>query len=234
MQLTSQQRRTGGIRDHRLRRVLARSFVTNYRLADVVLVAETNEAFGQLSGSATRRIVWHEYHLVGDERYVRLVEISNGHIYKLSARRASQQRPQRLPGDQFSQRCEPRPDGQPVFVRVDTVHSGDGNGEKGAYVIDMVDEVMQIQGLTPIPECVDQPSLFGGRPWRRDRGASRSVGAQPTARQPYLAERLLRGQLSYRRRDPRSGAREADPRAEEPPAPTARRHPRRRRDRSHS
>lgn len=234
MQLTSQEHRTGGSRDHRSRRAPARSFATNYTLADVVLVAETNEAFGQLSGSATKRVFWREYDLGGDERYVRLVEISNGHIYNLRARRASQQGPQYLPGDQIGQRCKPRPDGQPVFVRVDTVHSGDGNRKKGAYVIDMVDEVTQVQGLTPIPECLDQPSLSGGHPWRRDRGASRSRGAQLKARQPYLAERLLRGQLSCRRPDPRSGARKADPRAEEPPGPTARRHPRHRRDRSHS
>ena len=76
------------------------------------------------------------------------------------------------------------------------------------------------------------PSGGGGA---RDRGRfPGSFGAQPTARPPYPAERLLRGQLSYRRPGPRPGEREVDPEAEEPPAPTTRRHRRRLGVRSHS
>ncbi|MDE2882492.1 MAG: hypothetical protein OXP70_11595 [Acidobacteriota bacterium] len=36
----------------------ARPFATVYTTADVLLLAEVDEAFGQLSGPATKRILW--------------------------------------------------------------------------------------------------------------------------------------------------------------------------------
>ena len=93
--LIAQQLRTGHIRDHRLRPP-ARPFATVYTTADAVLLAEVDEAFGQLSGPATKRILWRLYHVFGDERFKRLAGISNGHIYNLRGRRATG-----VPGPRF-------------------------------------------------------------------------------------------------------------------------------------
>ena len=41
-------------------------------------------------------------------------------------------------------------------MRVDTVHSGDRDGEKGAYVINMVDEVTQYQQLASVRRITEQ------------------------------------------------------------------------------
>ena len=167
--LIGQQRRTGHIRDHR-RRPPARSFATVYTTADALLLAEVDEAFGQLSGPATKRILWRMYHVFGDKRFERLAGISNGHIYNLRARRTYRTarttfRTTRSAPSPIGQRRRPRPEGRPGFVRVDTVHSGDRDGEKGIYIINMVDEVTQFQqlaavlrvtehrALTPAPSC---------------------------------------------------------------------------------
>ena len=48
-----------------------------------------------------------------------------------------------------------RPQGRPGFVRVDTVHSGDRDGEKGVFVINMVDEVTQFQQLAAVPRITE-------------------------------------------------------------------------------
>lgn len=48
-------------------------------------------------------------------------------------------------------RAKPRPNGKPGYLRVDTVHSGDVNGEKGAYHINIVDEVTQWEMLAIVP-----------------------------------------------------------------------------------
>jgi transposase InsO family protein len=40
-------------------------------------------------------------------------------------------------------RTKPRPNGQPGFLRVDSVHGGDKNGKKGMYYVNFVDEVLQ-------------------------------------------------------------------------------------------
>jgi transposase InsO family protein len=51
----------------------------------------------------------------------------------------------------IGERRKPRPDGKPGFLRVDTVHQGDLNGEKGVYHINFVDEVTQFE----IVGCVE-------------------------------------------------------------------------------
>ena len=174
--LIAQQRRTGRIRDHRMRPP-ARPFATVYTTADAVLLAEVDEAFGQLSGPATKRILWRQYHVFGDERFKRLVGISNGHIYNLRGRRAYRSarttfRATRGAISSIGKRRRPRPEGRPGFVRVDTVHSGDRDGEKGAYVINMVDEVTQFQQLAAVPRITEHfmvpvlAALVGAFPFR--------------------------------------------------------------------
>ena len=51
--LIAQHRRTGGIRDHR-RKPPAKPFPRRYTAYDAALLAEVDEAFGQLSGPATK------------------------------------------------------------------------------------------------------------------------------------------------------------------------------------
>ena len=204
--LIAQQRRTGRIRDHRLRPP-ARPFATVYTTADAVLLAEVDEAFGQPSGPAIKRILWRQYHVFGDERFERLARISNGrcnvdpllalpdllapvvalaarrrrqgrgHIYNLRGRRAYRSarttfRATRGAISSIGKRRRPRPEGRPGFVRVDTVHSGDLGGEKGAYVINMVDEVTQFQQLAAVPRITEHfmvpvlAALAGAFPFR--------------------------------------------------------------------
>ena len=95
--LIAQQRRTGRIRDHRLRPP-SRPFPTVYTTADTLLPAEVDEAVGQLSGPATKWILWRMYHVFGEERFERLAGISNGHIYYLRNRRAYRRARTPLPG----------------------------------------------------------------------------------------------------------------------------------------
>jgi hypothetical protein len=51
----------------------------------------------------------------------------------------------------IGERRKPQPEGQPGYLRLDTVHQGDGPEGKGVYHIDAVDEVTQWQvvGATP-------------------------------------------------------------------------------------
>ena len=45
----------------------------------------------------------------------------------------------------IGERRRPDPGGKPGFVRVDTVHQGDRDREKGVYHINLVDEVTQFE-----------------------------------------------------------------------------------------
>ena len=96
--LIRQHRRTGHIRDH-CGKPPANAFRCRYSDLDAALLAEVDEAFGQLSGPATKVILWRMRHIYGDVCFERLAHIFNGHIHNLR---------------------KPQPDRQPGFLRVDT------------------------------------------------------------------------------------------------------------------
>ena len=144
----AQFRATGRIDDRR--RGPAKAFPRRYAREDVLLLAEVDALHGTLSGPATRKLCERAYTVFGDERYARLAGISNGHLYNLRHGTAYQHR--RGPMDKtrpvkvnIGERRKPAPNGQPGFLRVDSVHQGDLDGIKGLYHINLVDEVTQFQ-----------------------------------------------------------------------------------------
>lgn len=123
-------------------------FAAKYTNFDKEMLAQTDNAHGRLSGPATRMILQRQYALYGDKRFERLRGISSAHIYNLRSSRAYRQRAQTVAKTQSTGRAigirrKPEPQGRPGYIRVDTVHQGDLNGEKGVYHINMVDAVTQ-------------------------------------------------------------------------------------------
>ena len=159
--LIAQHRRTGGIRDHR-RKPPAKPFPRRYTAYDAALLAEVDAAFGQLSGPATKVILWRMRHVYGDERFERRSPGFPTATSTTSARAAPTGpgrltfRETRSTPASFGVRRKPRPHGQPGFLRVDTVHLGDLDGKKGAYVINVVDEVTQFQHLGAVRRITQQ------------------------------------------------------------------------------
>ena len=125
-----------------------RRFPVKYTLEDLELLIEVDRAHQQLSGPATRRILQREWQVFGRREYARLAEISAAHIYNLRHSVGYRQRAaeftQTVPaGIAIGERRRPDPQGAPGFLRVDTVHQGDWEGEKGVYHINSVDAVTQ-------------------------------------------------------------------------------------------
>jgi transposase InsO family protein len=155
---------TGQVRPTIYRR---RRFPGLYTRADVELLASVDEAHETLSGPATRRILEREVELYGKQEYVRLAAISVAHLYNL--RKSERYRERRLnyvktrpTAVSIGERRKPQPQGQPGYLRLDTVHQGDRPEAKGVYHINAVDEVLQWQvvGSTPrISEAYLEPLL---------------------------------------------------------------------------
>ena len=155
---------TGRVRPTVYRR---RRFPDRYTRADIELLASVDEAHETLSGPATRRILEREVELYGKQEYVRLAAISVAHLYNL--RKSQRYRERRLNYTRtrptvvsIGERRKPDPQGQPGYLRLDTVHQGDGPEAKGVYHINAVDEVLQWQvvGSTPrISEAYLKPVL---------------------------------------------------------------------------
>jgi transposase InsO family protein len=142
-------------------------FPQRYTRADIELLAAVDEAHETLSGPATRRILEREVQLYGKQEYARLARISVAHLYNL--RRSQRYRERRLhytktrpTAIMIGERRKPDPQGQPGYLRLDTIHQGDTPEAKGVYHIDAVDEVTQwqIAGSTPrISELYLEPLL---------------------------------------------------------------------------
>ena len=138
----------------RVAEYVRRRFPPRYTPADVELLARVDQAHETLSGPATQAILRREFELYGRAEFERLAAISSTHLYNL--RKSQRYRERRLnyvktrpTAVSIGERRKPRPQGRPGFLRVDTVHQGDapggGEGAKGVYHINAVDEVTQWQ-----------------------------------------------------------------------------------------
>lgn len=131
-------------------------FATRYSKTDVDLLAYVDKAHGNLSGPATRRILEREYKVHGITVYERLAGISSAQIYRLRSsaeyrKRNASYEPTRPTVVAIGERRRPEPNGEPGFLRIDTVHQGDFEGAKGVYHINAVDEVTQWQVMAATP-----------------------------------------------------------------------------------
>jgi len=123
-------------------------FKTHYTKLDKDLLVQTDNVHGRLSGPATRRIFERQYNIYEDKRFERLKGISSAHIYNLRTSRTYELKAQTFAQTKSVNRSvgirrKPETMGKPGWIRVDTVHQGEWNGEKGVYHINLVDTVLQ-------------------------------------------------------------------------------------------
>lgn len=136
-------------------------FSSIYTTDDVASLVLTDSAHGRLSGQATKRIFQREFKIFENQKFIRLQNISVGHIYNLRGRRQYisntifWQHTKSTPVS-IGERRKPRPEGKPGFIRIDTVHQGDLDKEKGLYHINFVDEVTQWEYVA----CVERISEY--------------------------------------------------------------------------
>lgn len=182
--LISRYQEGGTIRERNYRR---NRFARRYTPADIELLATVDEAHERLSGPATQKILYREFHDYGDQRYARLAGVSVAHIYNLRKSRAYREkrifyqktRPVQVA---IGERRRPDPQGRPGYLRIDTVHQGDLDGVKGVYHINAVDEVTQWQvvsataqiseaWLIPVLESMLRQFPFRIRGFHSDNGS---------------------------------------------------------------
>ena len=151
--LIRQHRETGRIEDRR--GLPPHAFGRRYTKADIGLLAKVDAALGQMCGHSTRAVMRRQFEVYGDERFERLAGISNGQLYNLRKsttyqRRRTTFKKTRAIAVGIGERRKPQPKGKPGYLRVDTVHQGDQDGEKGVYHINLVDEVLQWEHVATV------------------------------------------------------------------------------------
>ncbi len=150
-------------RNARVRRAqrTTRPFRIRYTEADVRALAALDERHGTLSGPATKKLCERAFEVFGDQRYERLAKISVAHLYNLRKRTTYTRRRRHFNKTRptqvaIGQRRKPQPNGQPGFIRVDTVHQGDFDRVKGVYHINAVDEVTQFEFVLSVEKISER------------------------------------------------------------------------------
>jgi hypothetical protein len=133
-------------------------FPQKYTTAEVALLAATDALHGWLSGPATKKILERAYRVYGNVKFRGLSEISVSQIYNL--RRSKRYRGKRFTHtrpvvSKIGERARPETQGQPGHIRIDTVHQGDHERQKGVYHINAVDEVTQWEIVASVPRIAE-------------------------------------------------------------------------------
>lgn len=139
----------------------ARPFTRRYGDAQVRLLVQLDRLHGQLSGPATKKLAERASEVFNERQFQTLAGISVAHLYNLRASVGYQ----RLRGHHtttqsrsvaIGERRRPQPDGQPGYLRVDSVHQGDWDGVKGLYVINLVDAITQFEVVIAVQRISEQ------------------------------------------------------------------------------
>ena len=121
-------------------------FPQKYDATEVALLAKTDELHGWLSGPATKKILEREYEVYGQAQFENISRVSVAQIYNLrgSKRYRGKRYVHTKPVvSRIGERVKPESQGRPGHIRIDTVHQGDLEKQKGVYHINAVDEVTQ-------------------------------------------------------------------------------------------
>jgi hypothetical protein len=137
----NQYRKTGQVK---IKEYDRHKFEKKYTPQDISLLAQTTQLHDAPNGAALKRTLEHMVREYAKEEYLNISPIYNLKkkvSYLCSV--ASYQKTHKGKGEAIGVRCKPQPEGKPGYLRVDTIHQGDREGQKGMYHINTVDEITQ-------------------------------------------------------------------------------------------
>ena len=139
---------TGTVQQRELK--IRKGFKQKYTADDLALLVKMDERYSTPSGAVIKKLCERAYTVFNDKDYENMANISVSHLYNLRGstgykkqRRTFEKTKSRPVG--IGERCKPITNGEPGYIRVDTVHQGDQDGIKGVYHINAVDEVTQYE-----------------------------------------------------------------------------------------
>lgn len=136
-------------------------FSRRFTSEDVQLLAAMDERHNTPNGLTMKKLCERACTLFGQDEYQRLASISVAHLYNLRKsnayirhrRSVEKTRPR---ASHIGERRKPQPNGQPGYIRIDTVHQGDWDKQKGVYHINAVDEVTQVEIIVSVEKISER------------------------------------------------------------------------------
>ena len=136
-------------------------FSKKYNANDIKLLAEMDSRYEDICGHAIKKLCERAYEIFGLSEYQSLANISVSHLYNLRRSKTYLQRRRVFTKTQprkvaIGERRKPNPSGQPGYIRIDTVHQGDLDKQKGVYHINAVDEVTQFEVVCSVEQISER------------------------------------------------------------------------------
>jgi hypothetical protein len=135
-------------------------FFRKYTKKDILLLVKTDTQHDTPCGHAIKKLCERAYHVFGENEYQRLASISASHVYNLRASVGYRQRnnfrktnPIKV---SIGERRKPQTHGEPGYIRIDTVHQGDQDKQKGVYHINAVDEETQFEVIASVEKISER------------------------------------------------------------------------------
>jgi hypothetical protein len=156
--LIAQYRQTGRLR---CRQRTVSGFKLKYTKQDIRLLAAMDERHDTPCGHAIKKLCERACQVYGETDYATLASISVSHLYNLRksipyTRQRRHFEKTRARPSKIGERRKPQPNGKPGYIRIDTVHQGDLDQQKGVYHINAVDEVTQFEVVCTVEKISER------------------------------------------------------------------------------
>ena len=140
------------------------TFKRKFYPVDIALLVKTDNLHQRPSAPCVKTILEREYRIHGKEAYGNISTISPAHIYNLRKTRQYLSHSKTFTKTcavsvKIGERRKPNPYGRPGYLRIDSVHQGDLDKEKGVYHINMVDEVTQFEMIGTVERISEKYML---------------------------------------------------------------------------
>ena len=150
VRFVAQYRKTGYVRAKKYKR---HTFPNQYTKDDIQRLAKTDDLHNYPCGQSLKTTLEREYKVFGKDKYKNISQISVSHIYNIRKTTAYKRTAKNyIPTKptvtvNLGERRKPDPQGKPGYIRVDSVHQGNKDDQKGLYHINTVDEVLQFENI---------------------------------------------------------------------------------------
>ncbi len=113
------------------------------------------------SGQAIKKLCERAYTIYDETEYETRANISVSHLYNLRASTGYQKQRRTFEKtkpkkNSIGERRKPQPNGQPGYIRIDTVHQGDQDKQKGVYHINAIDEETQFEVVCTVEKISER------------------------------------------------------------------------------
>ncbi len=136
-------------------------FCQKYSHKDIESLVAIDGRHDRPCGQTIKVLCQRAVEIFGEKEYENLANISVAHIYNLRGSKTYKNKRTHFEKTHSKKssigvRQKPHPEGKPGYIRIDSVHQGDQDKQKGVYHINAVDEVTQFEVVCTVSQITAQ------------------------------------------------------------------------------